>query len=256
MADETGSWMPIYWGDYFGDTMHLTTEEHGAYLLLMGAYWRRGKPLPDDDTFLANITKLSKFRWKKFRKTLSEFFHIHDGVWEHKRVQKEIVKSSARLASARAAGKAGGIAKALAKSYLTTTTTTKEKEKPTAKRNGKTQNEDALAIPPSLDKLKDEFECWWGAVPNKKGKGHARTAYRAARRKTNAETLLAGIDAYAASVRGKEERFIAHPATWLRAERWLDEPSSNSSTDPPGTYTDDQGVKRSTFTGSPINLRE
>ena len=246
MADETGSWMPLYWGDYFGDTMHLTTEEHGAYLLLLGTYWRRARGLPDDDKWLASVTKMTTKKRKIVRPNIIEFFDISDGLLIHKRVEKEILKSSGRLHSARAAGRAGG----LAKSKLTTTTVTEKKENPSVKRNGKAQDDDALAIPPSLDKLKDEFEEFWESVPNKKSKGHARTAYRAARRKTDAETLLAGIKAYAESVAGKEARFIAHPATWLRGERWLDEQSNSAGSS--GEYTDDQGVRRSDFTGSPI----
>lgn len=126
----------MFWGDYFGDTMHLTTEEHGAYLLLLGTYWRRGKPLPDDDRDLATVTKMTPKKWKMVRPKISEFFDISEGVWRHKRVEKEILKSSARLSSARAAGKAGG----KAKRKLTTTTTTKDSILGTSSKNGASQD--------------------------------------------------------------------------------------------------------------------
>lgn len=94
------------------------------------------------------------------------------------------------------------------------------------------QDDDALAIPPSLDRLKDEFEAWWEYVPLKVGKGGVRGAqgsYKTARRKTDAETLLVGIKRYAESVKGKEPEFIAHPKTWLNQERWLDETGINGA---------------------------
>lgn len=89
----------MYWGDYLRDTAHLTAEEHGAYLLLIAAYWARGKPLPDDDAYLAQVTKLSKIKWKYRKQKISEFFFISDGVWRHDRVEKELVRSSARTAA-------------------------------------------------------------------------------------------------------------------------------------------------------------
>lgn len=116
--------MPIYWADYFADTLHLTTIEHGAYLLLIGAYWRRGEPLPDDDKFLAQVTKIGSKRWKKIRVVVSKYFILKDGVWIHKRLEKEILRSNARSASAQRAGNAS----ATARQQVTVTVTDTKKE--------------------------------------------------------------------------------------------------------------------------------
>lgn len=102
-------WMPLYVGDYLGDTGHLTTTQHGAYLLLIMHYWRKGG-LPDDDKQLAAITKLSPKGWAECRETLQMFFY--EG-WQHKRIDDEISKME-RLSNKRAiAGQKGGISSAL-----------------------------------------------------------------------------------------------------------------------------------------------
>lgn len=104
-------WMPLYWGDYFKKTLHLSLEEHGAYLLLIGAYWERGRALPDDDSFFRSVTKSSSKKWKLVRPKVSEFFVLSEGVWIHERIEEELLRSSNRQASAIANGRAGGLAK-------------------------------------------------------------------------------------------------------------------------------------------------
>jgi uncharacterized protein YdaU (DUF1376 family) len=87
--------MPVYIGDYLADTMHLSTEQHGAYLLLLFSLWRR-PTLPDDDAALAKICGLRESAWLKIRKVMTEFFVIKDGCWTHKRVDRERLHAVAR----------------------------------------------------------------------------------------------------------------------------------------------------------------
>jgi uncharacterized protein YdaU (DUF1376 family) len=96
MVEKTDAWMPLWIGAYLADTMRLTTIQHGAYLLLMMAYWRERKALPDDDNELRAITKTEKSEWKLMRPVLSKFFRVDGGVWWHKRVEREMALADER----------------------------------------------------------------------------------------------------------------------------------------------------------------
>lgn len=108
------AWMPLYVGDYLGDTGHLSTTQHGAYLLLMMHYWRKGE-LPDDDKQLAAITKLPLRVWQDSRETLQAFFY--DG-WKHKRIDTEIARMEKVSARRSEAGFKGGIRSAMSRMKL------------------------------------------------------------------------------------------------------------------------------------------
>jgi len=103
-------YFPFYVGDYLRDTARLSTEAHGAYVLIMLDYWTRGAP-PDDDDVLATITKSSTARWKKLRPLLVPFFIIEDGKWQHSRIERELVEAENKHKKASEAGKAGAIAR-------------------------------------------------------------------------------------------------------------------------------------------------
>ncbi len=91
---KTDIWMPLYIADYLADTTRLTTEQHGAYLLLIMDYWRNG-PLPDDDGALSQITRMQPASWKKNRSMLVRLFRIEGGEWRHKRIDEELIEAEA-----------------------------------------------------------------------------------------------------------------------------------------------------------------
>lgn len=67
-------YMPLFVADYLADTAHLTTIQHGAYMLLIMNYWQRGKPLPNDDSKLARIVGLSVRNWQQIKAPVVEMF--------------------------------------------------------------------------------------------------------------------------------------------------------------------------------------
>ena len=96
--------MPLYVGDYISGTQRLTTEQHGAYLLLILDYWRNGPP-PDDDDVLAQIVKMDRAKWRKARLTLVRLFKIENGEWRHKRIERELARVDAITEKRSAAAK-------------------------------------------------------------------------------------------------------------------------------------------------------
>ena len=82
--------MPLYIGDYLADTMYLSTLEHGAYLLLLMAYWKGAGPIPSDSRKLATICRLSLSEFEAIRPALCSFFVEEDGVWRNNRADQEI----------------------------------------------------------------------------------------------------------------------------------------------------------------------
>jgi len=83
-------YMKFYIGDYLGDTQHLTTLQHGAYLLLIMAYWQRRGPLPMDDDKLARIARCAIAEWMQCKCDVLAFFDECDGMLCHGRIDKEL----------------------------------------------------------------------------------------------------------------------------------------------------------------------
>ncbi|ENZ8205230.1 DUF1376 domain-containing protein [Escherichia coli] len=97
-------YMQLYIADYLADTMHLSAEEHGAYLLLMFNYWQTGKPIPKNR--LAKIARLTNERWADVEPSLREFFCDNGEEWVHLRIEEDLASVREKLTKKSAAGKA------------------------------------------------------------------------------------------------------------------------------------------------------
>jgi len=82
--------MPMFWGDLFANTLHLSTLEMGAYILLIGHAWEHKAKIAVVD--LQRVARVSNFQWHKVRPRLSQFFDTvtDPNNWIHDRVLSEL----------------------------------------------------------------------------------------------------------------------------------------------------------------------
>ena len=102
--------MPFYPADYLADTRRLTTEQHGAYLLLLMDSWSSGA-LPDDDAVLARVAGLDAESWARTRPVLAGYFEIADGKWVHARIEREREHAQAHAQASSSRGKKAATAR-------------------------------------------------------------------------------------------------------------------------------------------------
>ena len=110
------SWMPFYVTRYRSDCDHLTTLEHGAYLLLIINYWERQKPLDDDPLKLGRLARVTPDEWRTIEPILRPLFATGDGFWRNKRIDKEIAATAEKIKRSSAAGRASAERRANARS--------------------------------------------------------------------------------------------------------------------------------------------
>lgn len=86
--------MPMFWGDFFANTLHLSAYELGAYTALIGHAWEHDGIIPVSD--LQRVARVSNFHWHKIRPRLEQFFNttMVSNNWIHERVQSELTKAA------------------------------------------------------------------------------------------------------------------------------------------------------------------
>ncbi len=105
----------MLWTDaYLADTGHLSTFEHGAYLLILMAMWRNGGMLPDDDLRLARTIRSTVDKWRRIAPAIRNLLMVsEDGFLTQKRLWQEMKIARSKREKLRVAGKHGNDAKSL-----------------------------------------------------------------------------------------------------------------------------------------------
>lgn len=207
-------YLPLWTDNYLADTRHLTTKEHGAYLLLLMTAWRSHDcTLPDDDRLLARFCSMGLREWIKIRPTVLGFFEVKDGKLLNSKLIETRSFASSRRDTNRVNGMKGGLAKALKyKEPILANATippdVRHSENVTSKLN------QSISI-------SHYFDEWWNVYPRKVGKSAARQAFENALNKIQVSKLIKATKEYAAV--DVEIQYQAYPATWLNQERWTDD---------------------------------
>lgn len=225
----------MLWTDaYLADTTHLSTIEHGAYLLLLMAMWRtKTNTLPNDPTVLARYAKLTSGQWQRVWPSIEGFFTIDGNSIAQGRLTREAEAVRQRSKSQSENAKAKWL---------------KEKETHDAIASNRQCQTDAIHNHNHIHKEKHkkkagsddpEFSEFYAAYPLKRGPDGALRAYLSARRRgATHEQIMSGCRRYAEEKRDTEPRYIKHPATWLNNGCWADEPAQQPPSKQPPSMTD------------------
>jgi uncharacterized protein YdaU (DUF1376 family) len=90
-------WMPLFWGDFLANTLDLSAQEIGAYVLLIAHAWEREAEICVKDA--QRIARVDNRHWGDVRAKLDGFFEPVGGlqgqatVVRHPRVAKELANA-------------------------------------------------------------------------------------------------------------------------------------------------------------------
>ena len=248
--------LPLWTDAYLADCGHLTTIEHGAYLLLLMTMWRAGGKLPNDDKQLARFARLTPKQWERIKPSLWGFFEVSPDSISQGRLTDEyaFVRQQRKLQSNRAKSRwlknnktddAAAVPELCPHTH-THTHTSKEHmlHSPPSGSNGESSNFELLPDAPDQEPPEDPlFIRFWEGFPRRRrgSKSGAKAAWKRATERATPDEILSGLNSYA----GSEEvarGFAKGAAAWLNDDRWASEykpaagKSDGSAGNPRGVY--------------------
>lgn len=239
-------YMPLYTSDYLSDTVHLSTLEHGAYILLIMAYWQRGESFRANDERtlnerLARVARLSNEEWNSVKTTLQDFFEISETEWRHNRIEAELSVFRLKSEQARQAGMASA-EKRRTNSKQTfngrstgVKRTLNERSTITDNRQQITDNNINTGVPNGTlvqNDIETNFEKFWKLYPRHENRKKAKAIWERKKLDSIAEVIIADvIKRKEKHLPWQDKQFIPHATTYLNGERWQDEVQNQQAKD-------------------------
>lgn len=218
--------------EWLAGAFSLKAEQRGCYVTVIMLIYSNGGAIRDDEKELAHACNVTIRKWLEVRAVLiakGKVYLTSNGELSNKRCEIELEKAINRSEKAKENGEKGGKNSAISR----------QNPKPTLRDNNDLAEADASTSnqanhQPSTTNYnkrastsdatgEKNFGEFYAAYPRHVGRGQASKAYAAAIRKASPETILAAAQRFAEQSRGSDPKYIAHPATWLNGERWLDE---------------------------------
>lgn len=227
--------MPFYVGDYIRKTQHLTTEQHGAYLLLLFAMFASGGSLPNDDRKLARISRLSNTKWASNRNDLLEFFTLDGDVITHTKVTEVSQNYQKKIQKLAQNGSKGGIAKSLKDNRLGLANAIDLPCQPEPEPEPNYIDTDVSITPivPKVSKPKiiaGKFEEFWSIYPKKQSRGQAESAYAKANKQADHDEIISGLHrSIQSDHRFQNKQYTPMASTWLNAKGYFDDFSGTNN---------------------------
>jgi len=219
----------LYADEFLAGIVGMPLEEIAAYFVVCLLIYSSGGPIPIDDSRLhgfgggrrcglATLIKRVIARGKLDCKDTAQGVHI-----SCKRAALELQRASKRTAQSVQNGSKGGRPKK--EDQRVAKPDGSGGEKLTNQLTNLPTNQLTNSPKKTLPRQPSGFETFYGIYPRHVGKGAAFKAYIKALTKTDSDKLIQAATSYRAQCEkdGIDAKFIAHPATWLNAERWQDE---------------------------------
>ena len=219
---------PHHVGDYRSATAHLSNQEDLAYRRLLEMYYDTERPISADTQWVSRRLRVGS---DELIAVLNDFFVLCDDGYHNARCDIEIAQYTKKAHTARTNGKNGGRRKLLETLPKNPVGSNPEPmanpgiTQALANQEPRTKNQEPHIPPisPRGELPENGFKQFWDEYGLKVARPLAVKAFAAAIKKTDMQTILAGVKQYKTSIAASGFS-QAHPSSWLNAERWLDEP--------------------------------